>query len=173
VQDGNIKVFNRQGEKMSGGKNMQQQSYVDTTSGGPYKTFILLILIITFSLPILSSQLVNASEGWLYFSKDKYSWNTKYYYDSESVQYFPDNHVSVWLKICGQSGEQFLLTELSCSSSLFRVVQAPPKDAWDWLYQKQPNQTQYAVSGWLQIPPDSEVNILKKLLCNNPKKTWN
>jgi hypothetical protein len=173
VQDRNIKVFNRQGEKMSGGKDMQQQSHIDTTSEGPYKSFILLILIITFSLSILSSQLVNASGGWLYFSKDKYSWNTKYYYDSESVQYFPDNHVSVWLKVCSQSGEQFLLTELSCSSSLFRVVQAPPKDAWDWLYQKQPNQTQYAVSGWLQIPPDSEVNILKKLLCNNPKKAWN
>ena len=158
---------------MSGGKNMQQQSYEDTTSGGPYKTFILLILIITFSLPILSSPLVHASEGWLYFSKDKYSWNTKYYYDSESVQYFPDNHVSVWLKVCSQSGEQFLLTELTCSGSLFRVIQPPSRDAWDRLYQKQPNQTQYAVSGWLQIPPDSEVNILKKLLCNNPKKAWN
>ena len=152
---------------------MQQKSRVNITSEGPYKLFILLILIITFSLSILSSQLVNSSGGWQYFSKDKYSWNTKYYYDSESVQYFPDNHVSVWLKVCSQSGEQFLLTELSCSSSLFRVVQTPPKDVWDRLYKKEPNKTQYVVSGWLQIPPDSEVNILKKLLCNNPKKTWN
>ena len=110
---------------MSGGKNMQQQSYVDTTSGGPYKTFILLILIITFSLPILSSPLVHASEGWLYFSKDKYSWNTKYYYDSESVQYFPDNHVSVWLKVCSQSGEQFLLTELSLLKFAVQGYSAP------------------------------------------------
>jgi hypothetical protein len=173
VQDGNVKVFNRQGEKMSGGKSMQKKSHLDIIYEGPYKSFFLLILIITFSLPILSSPLVHASEGWLYFSKDKYSPSTKYYYDSESIRYFPDNHASVWMKVCGQSGEQFLLTELSCSSSLFRVVQAPPKDAWDWLYQKQPNQTQYAVSGWLEIPPDSEVNILRRLLCNNPKKDWN
>jgi hypothetical protein len=152
---------------------MKRQSHLDIASEEPYKLFILLILIITFSLPILLSPPVNASEGWLYFSRDKYSWNTKYYYDSESVQYFPDNHVSVWMKVCGQSGEQFLLTELTCSGSLFRVIQPPPRDAWDWLYQKQPNQTQYVVSGWLQIPPDSEVNILRKLLCSNPKNTWN
>jgi hypothetical protein len=139
----------------------------------PSQLLIFFFLIIGFSGPILFSAHANASEGWLYFSQDKYSSSTKYYYDSESVQYFPDNHVSVWMKICRTGGEQLLHTEMSCSSALFRIVQAPPRDIWDILYKRGPNKTQYVVSGWLEIPPDTEVNILKRLLCNNPKKNWN
>jgi hypothetical protein len=77
------------------------------------------------------------------------------------------------MKIRNSGGEKALLTEISCSSSLFRIIQAPPRDPWDFIYQKPPAKTQYVVSGWLEIPPDSEVKILKKLLCNNPKKSWN
>ena len=152
---------------------MKRQSDLDITSGGPCKSLILFMLIITLSLPIISSQLANASGGWLYFSKDRSSPSTKYYYNSESLQYFSDNHVSVWMKIQSATGEQSLLTEITCSGRLFRVIQAPSRDFWDELYNKKSNETQYVVSGWLEIPPDSEVNILKGLVCNNPKKDWN
>lgn len=137
-----------------------------------------MVLVISFLLIMLSgfSLFVNharASEEWLLFSKDKYSSNTKYFYDLGSVQYFPDKHISVLMKICSSSGEQFLHTEISCASSLFRIVQPPPRDFWDVLYEKGPNKTQYVVSGWYEIPPNSEVSILRRFLCNNPQKNLN
>jgi hypothetical protein len=137
-----------------------------------------MVLVISFLLIMLSgfSLFVNhamASEEWLLFSKDKYSSGTKYYYNVESIQYFPDNRVSLWTKTCSSSGEQFLHTEISCASSLFRIVQPPPRGFWEILYEKGPNKTQYVVSGWYEIPPDSEVSILRRFLCNDPQKNLN
>jgi len=132
--------------------------------------FVFSCSLIVFAGFILFSNLAMASEEWLLFSKDKYSSGTKYYYNLGSVQYFPDNRVSLWTKICSSSGEQFLHTEISCASSLFRIVQPPSRDFWDTLYEKGVNKAQYVVSGWYEIPPDSEVNILRRFLCNNHRK---
>lgn len=139
----------------------------------PSTLLIFFFLIIGFSGPILFPTHANTSEGWLYFSRDKHLSSTKYFYDFESVQYFPDNHVNVWMKVQNASREQCLHAEISCSSPLFRIIQPPSPDHWDVLYKKKPNKTQYVVSGWLEIPPDSEVTILRKILCNNPKKNLN
>lgn len=152
---------------------MKNQTLQKLTIVTVFKSVIFFVLIISFySLTLLPSHSV-ASEEWLYFSRDKYSPDTKYYYDLESVRYFPDNHSSAWMKVRSSGGEQFFHTEVSCSSALFRIVQPPPKDIWDIVYKKGPNKTQYVVSGWFEIPPDSEVNILRRILCNNPKKNFN
>jgi hypothetical protein len=132
--------------------------------------FVLSCSLIIFTGFILFSNHAIASEEWLVFSQDKYSSGTKYYYNVESIQYFPDNRVSLWTKICSSSGEQFLHTEISCASSLFRIVQPPSRDIWDTIYEKGVNKTQYVVSGWYEIPPDSEVNTLRRFLCNNHRK---
>lgn len=138
-----------------------------------FKLLVIPALIIMLSGFFLFPCHSVASEEWLYFSRDKCSPSTKYYYNVESVRYFPDNHSSAWMKVCSSGGEQFFHTEVSCSSSMFRIVQPPPRDIWDIVYKKGPNKTQYVVSGWLEIPPDSEVNILRRILCNNPSKSWN
>lgn len=136
----------------------------------------LFIFIVLVSLIVFMPIIVTASGDWLYFARDINSTNTKYYYDLESVQYFSDGHLSVWIKIGDAAGGQTFLTEIGCPNSLFRVVQ-PPKVAWngwwDFFQNKEALKTQYVVSGWLEIPPDSEINILRRQLCNYPKKDWN
>ncbi|HBA55462.1 MAG TPA: hypothetical protein DCZ04_13670 [Syntrophorhabdus aromaticivorans] len=122
---------------------------------------------------LLLPWVADASEGWLYFGRDKSSENTKYYYGADSVRYASADHVSAWMKIRQPSGDQILETEINCSGRLFRVLRNPTTDFWETLWQKpRPIVTQYVVSGWLEIPPDSEMSSLRKILCNNPQKDW-
>ena len=133
---------------------------------------VFVIICFTAFKPII----LIAGNDWLFFARDINSTNTKYYYDLRSVKYLSDGHLSVWIKIASTEDSQTLLTEISCPSSLFRIIE-PPKVAWngwwDYFQNKEALNTQYVVSGWLQIPPDSEVNILRRQLCNYPKKDWN
>lgn len=119
------------------------------------------------------SSVAGASEGWLYFGRDKSSAKTKYYYDVDSVRYASTDHVSAWMKIRQPSGEQILETEINCSGRLFRVLRNPTTDFWETLWQTpRPVRTQYVAGEWLEIPPDSEMNSLRKILCNNLQKDW-
>jgi hypothetical protein len=136
----------------------------------PYKSIVLFLPIILFLGLIPFPNHSNAGKTWVSFGNGRNSSDTIYYYDPQSVQHFPDNHVSVWMKVNTPGGVQSLHTEISCAGSLFRVIQAPPTDFWDKIYNKGSNQTQYVVSGWLEISPDSEVNILRRLLCSGLKK---
>jgi len=135
-----------------------------------YIAFVLICFI------AIQPIVLTAGNDWLYFARDINSANTKYYYDLGSVTYLPDGHLSVWIKIASTVSNQTLHTEISCPGRLFRIVQ-PPKVAWngwwDYFQNKEALKTQYVVSGWLEIPPDSEINILQRQLCNYPKKDWN
>ena len=163
------KVFRHGCEKNDVRIKIKNRILCNTKQTAVCAAFISFSLIMLAGLIFFSNHAI-ASEEWLLFSKDKYSSGTKYYYDVGSIQYFPDNHLSVLMKVCSSMGEQFLHTEISCTSSLFRVVQPPSRDLWDILYEKGVNRTQYVVSGWYEIPTDSEVNILRRFLCNNHRK---
>ncbi len=114
-----------------------------------------------------------------FFARDINSISTKYYYDLESVKYYSENRVSASIKIGNSKEGQTLLTEINCSGRLFRIIQPPTVDMTGWLEYlqnkivKKSQKNQYIVSGWLEIPPDSEINILRRQLCNYPKKDWN
>ncbi|OPY80403.1 MAG: hypothetical protein A4E65_01513 [Syntrophorhabdus sp. PtaU1.Bin153] len=132
-----------------------------------------LYVVTSFLGFLLLSSVAGASEGWLYFGRDKSSAKIKYYYDAESVRYTSADHVSAWMKIRQPSGEQMLETEINCSGRLFRVFRNPTTDFWETLWQKpRPIKTRYVAGEWLGIPPDSEMNSLRKILCNNPQKDW-
>jgi hypothetical protein len=119
------------------------------------------------------TSVAGASESWLYFGRDKSSTKIKYYYDADSVRYASADHVNVWMKIRQPSGEQMLEGEINCSGRLFRVFRDPTVDFWKTLWQKsRPIKTGYVAGEWLEIPPDSEMNSLRKILCNNPQKDW-
>jgi hypothetical protein len=96
---------------------------------------------------------------WVNFTFDKDTPGIEYYYDRETVSYLSDNRVSVWLKIASPQGEELIHTEIECSGSMFRTIE-PYKPLWE-----KPVKTSHAQYGWLEIPPDSEVYLLKKILC--------
>lgn len=100
---------------------------------------------------------------WVYFAYDKNLGETTYYYDPETMAYLNDNRVSVWLKVASQGNEELIHTEIECSGSMFRTVQ-PYKPFLEKI-----DKTSYAVYGWLEIPPDSEIHLLKKAVCK-PKQ---
>lgn len=96
---------------------------------------------------------------WVRFTFEKGNTGISYYYDRETVAYLSDNRVGVWLKIASPDGEELIQTEIECSGSMFRTIQ-PYKP----LFEKSVK-TSFAAYGWLEIPPDSEVYLLKKILC--------
>ena len=134
--------------------------------------FVLSIMVLVIALGMLRPSTVQAGDSWLYFARDASSPSKKYYYDLESVRYNSNDHVSTWIKMSGALGEQTMEAEINCSGRLFRLIQTPPKDMWDTLLRTKPSRTQYVVAGWFEIPPDSEIHILRKLLCNNPLKDY-
>lgn len=130
----------------------------------------LATVVLAIGLSTLPPSIVQAEDGWLYFARDASTPDTKYYYDLESVRYYSRDHVRVWIKNTGPSGGQTTETEINCAGRMFRLVQSPPKDMWNKLFRTQPSKTEYVVGGWLEIPPGSEMHVLRKLLCNNPAK---
>ena len=94
-----------------------------------------------------------------HFSYDKNIQGTDYYYDRDNVEYLSDNRVSTWLRITSPDGEDFIRTEIECSGSMFRTVQ-PYKPL---IFKA--DKLSYAAYGWLPIPPDSEIHLLRKILC--------
>jgi hypothetical protein len=104
---------------------------------------------------------------WVYFCKDKNQAGVKYFYDSETVEYLPDSRVRVWLKVAKSSEDQVLHTEIDCSGGLFTVVRHPKEfDIWRW--RTETDKSKYMPGRWHEIPPDSEVHLLGKILCNDP-----
>ena len=147
-----------------------------TTEKGSIKAYGWSTIIVLAGLFLIPSQ-VGASDGWVFFAREFGSSSTKYYYDLESVRYFSADHVSVWIKMGSSptSGGKTLQTEINCPGRLFRVVQNPKvawTGWWDFFEDTQGLKRQYVVGGWLDIPPDSEMHNLKKILCNNPKKDF-
>ncbi len=142
------------------------------------KYVLITLFIVIYCLVCVPFELI-AGNGWLFFARDINSISTKYYYDLESVKYYSDNRVSASIKIGNSKEGQTLLTEINCSGRLFRIIQPPSVDMTGWLEYlqnkivKKSQKNQYIVSGWLEIPPDSEINILRRQLCNYPKKDWN
>lgn len=131
---------------------------------------IILIMVLVIGLAALQPPITQAEDGWLYFAGDASLPGTKYYYDLESIRYYSRDRVRAWIKIKGSLKEHTMEAEINCSGRLFRLVQTPPKDMWDKLLCTRPSQTQYIVAGWQEIPPGSEMHVLRKLLCNDPLK---
>lgn len=96
---------------------------------------------------------------WVHFTYDTKLQDTDYYYDRETVRYLSDNRVSAWLKIASPQKEELIHLEVECSGSMFRTIE-PYKPLLG-----RPDKTSYAQYGWLEIPPDSEVFLLRKALC--------
>lgn len=134
----------------------------------PARGFVLGIMVLVSILGMLRPSTVQGGDSWLYFARDGSSPSTKYYYDLESVRYNSKDRVNAWIKMSGVLREQTMEVEINCSGRLFRLIQTPPEDMWDTLLRTKPSRTQYVVGGWFEIPPDSEMHILRKLLCNNP-----
>ncbi len=105
----------------------------------------------------------NQDKQWVRFTYDKDKADTNYYYDRQAVQYLSENRVSTWLRIGTPEGDDFILVEIECSTPMFRTVQ-PYKP----LFFK-PDKTSYVAYGWLEVPPDSEIYLLRNILCKKPK----
>ncbi len=102
---------------------------------------------------------------WVRFAYDKNEVGIDYYYDSETVKHIGQNRVNVWMKTTSPpGGEDFLQMEIECFGKMFRTITAPKS------FFRSSDKKSYLGYGWLDIPPDSEVNLLSKLVCKPPAK---
>jgi hypothetical protein len=79
------------------------------------------------------------------------------------------NLIGVWVKRVDGEREETSQIEIGCYARMFRVVEAP-KDFWDHLSGKEKGAS--TVGNWLEIVPDSEVDAVRKAVCN-PASTTN
>jgi hypothetical protein len=101
---------------------------------------------------------------WVYFSYDKNEAGTEYYYDRETVSYTGQNRANVWMKIVSPGAEDFLQIEIECFGKMFRTITAPKS------FFGTSDKKSYLGYGWLDIPPDSEIYLLSKIVCKPPAK---
>ncbi|HEY3276556.1 MAG TPA: hypothetical protein VGJ94_08040 [Syntrophorhabdaceae bacterium] len=123
------------------------------------EAILLCSFVALLCMAVLPMNARGQDKRWVHFTFDKNLQNTDYYYDRETVRYLSDNRVSVWLKIASPQSEELLHLEIECSGSMFRTIE-PYKPLFG-----SPVKTSYAQYGWLEVPPDSEVFLLKKALC--------
>ncbi|MBA4418253.1 MAG: hypothetical protein C0392_10145 [Syntrophus sp. (in: bacteria)] len=129
--------------------------------------FILCCSILfALSIAFVPLNAISQDRRWVSFSNDKNSTGTEYYYDRETVAYMPQNRVSVWLKVVSSGDEELIHTEIECFGRMFRTIAGPKP-----LFMKRDNRS-YVANGWLDIPPDSEVYLLSKIVCKPPAKDY-
>jgi hypothetical protein len=120
---------------------------------------VILLSVVSFPLHGISQD-----KRWVYFSYDKNEEGTNYYYDRETIVYSGQNRVSVWMKIASPSGEELLQTEIECFGRMFRTIVGPQS------FFGSRSKESYVAYGWLDIPPDSEIYLLSKIVCKPPAR---
>jgi hypothetical protein len=140
----------------------------DESSGVEYSGSVLTTLLkysfvmaffLFFAVDVHSQTREIKDSRWKYICYDINEKDTKYYYDTETINYISTNQVDVWLKIASPKTQQILLVEISCASNMFHLIESP-FDMWNKRVK-----TQYIAGNWKIIPPDSEVYLLSKLIC--------
>ena len=128
----------------------------------------VLCCSILFALSIAFVPLTATSQDkrWVNFSYDKNNPGTEYYYDRETIAYMPQNRVSVWFKIVSSGDEELIQAEIECFGKMFRTIAGPKS-----LFTKRDTKS-YLASGWQDIPPDSEIYFLSKIVCKPPAKDY-
>jgi hypothetical protein len=130
------------------------------------KYAVLIVIFFVLSIPALSKIIEASSQDnrWIYICNDIDQADIKYYYDSETVTYISNNQVSVWIKtISPYNKPQLMHIEISCASNMFHLMENSYSLWGDRI------NTSYIAGKWIDTPPDSEVYLLSKLVCKNPK----
>lgn len=107
---------------------------------------------------------ISQDKRWVYFSYDKNQAGTDYFYDRETVAFTGQNRVSAWMKVVSSGSEELIHVEIECFGKMFRTI-----TGYTPFLGKQTKDS-YVAYGWLEIPPDSEIYLLSKIVCKPPAK---
>jgi hypothetical protein len=130
-----------------------------------FKCIILIALLFSFTANTHSQTKEAKDDRWKYVCYDINDVSTKYYYDSETVNYISTNQVDVYLKIVSPKKQQILLLEIACASNMFHLIESPFDKLGPFDTPGKRVKTVYIAGKWRIIPPDSEVYLLSKLIC--------
>jgi hypothetical protein len=129
--------------------------------------FILFCSILfAFSIALVPLSATSQDKRWVLFSHDQHATETQYYYDKDTVTYMPQNRVNVWIKIVSSGDEELIQTEIECFGRMFRTIAGPKP-----FFMTRDNKS-YVAYGWVNIPPNSEVYLLSKIVCKPPAKDY-
>lgn len=123
------------------------------------KSVILSLIFFAASALTAPAFAGEQDKRWVHFAEGRTS-ARDYYYDQETVAYLSNNRVSVWMKVVSQpTREETSRVEIECSGTAFRTIE-PGKPT-----RGQTLSTASIEYGWAEIPPDSEIQALKKRVC--------